>query len=176
MHCPFCQASDTRVIDSRLKGEGYQIRRRRECGECGARFNTFETPEVKLPNVVKSDGTREPFDADKLRSGILRALQKRPVETEEVEEAISRILRALRSLDVSEVDSRAIGEHVMGELRRLDQVAYVRFASVYRRFEDVQAFQELVEQLKREGPEGLDSRQLSLLGDHFAEIGSGGER
>ncbi|MEM9303882.1 MAG: transcriptional regulator NrdR [Pseudomonadota bacterium] len=167
MHCPFCEATDTRVIDSRLKGEGYQIRRRRECGNCGARFNTFETPEVKLPNVIKADGTREPFDADKLRAGIVRALQKRPVETEEVEESIGRVLRALRSLDVSEIPSRAVGEHVMEELRRLDQVAYIRFASVYRSFEDVQAFLEAVEQLMRDSPEGLDSRQLSLLGDRF---------
>ena len=175
MHCPFCQATDTRVIDSRLKGEGFQVRRRRVCGACGARFNTFETPEVKLPNVIKGDGTREPFDPDKLRLGITRALQKRPVETEEVEEAIGRILRALRSLDVSEVDSRAIGEHVMGELRKLDEVAYIRFASVYRRFEDVQSFRELVEQLGREGPGGLDSRQLSLLGDRFAGDGDRNE-
>jgi transcriptional repressor NrdR len=168
MHCPFCEATDTRVVDSRLKGEGYQIRRRRECGGCGARFNTFETPEVRLPNVIKADGTREPFDADKLRYGIVRALQKRPVQTEEVEESISRILRALRSLDVSEIESRAIGEHVMEELRKLDQVAYVRFASVYRSFEDVQAFLEVVEQLRRGTPDGLDSRQLSLLEDRFS--------
>ncbi|MDJ0655304.1 MAG: transcriptional regulator NrdR [Xanthomonadales bacterium] len=164
MHCPFCQARDTRVIDSRLRGEGFGIRRRRECTECGARFNTFESPELKLPNVIKGDGTREPFDADKLRAGMVRALEKRPVSTEQVEEAIQRILRALRNLDASEVQSRAIGEHVMEELSQLDQVAYVRFASVYRRFEDVQAFREVIERLERAAPGGIDSRQLSLLG------------
>ena len=174
MHCPFCQATDTRVVDSRLKGEGFQVRRRRECGVCGARFNTFETPEIKLPNVIKSDGSRVAFDSDKLRAGIHRALEKRPVETEQVEEAISRILHALRSTDVAEIPSRAIGEHVMEELRRLDQVAYVRFASVYKRFEDIQAFLELVEALQAESPEGLDSRQLSLLGDRFAGLSRDG--
>ena len=175
MHCPFCQANDTRVIDSRLRGEGFQVRRRRECGECGARFNTFETPELKLPNVVKADGTREMFNADKLRAGMVRALEKRPVSTEEVEEAIGRIIRALRSLDASEVNARAIGEHVMQELSRLDQVAYVRFASVYRRFEDVQAFREVIERLERESPGGLGERQLSLLGADAdeAEHGAG---
>jgi len=164
MHCPFCQASDTRVVDSRLRGEGFQIRRRRECGECGARFNTHELAELKLPNVVKSDGVREAFDPDKLRAGMLRALQKRPVSTEEVEEAISRIMRALRSLDSSEIQSRKVGEHVMRELRELDQVAYVRFASVYHQFEDVRAFREEIERLERDAPGGLNSRQLSLLG------------
>ncbi|MFK7955817.1 MAG: transcriptional regulator NrdR [Lysobacterales bacterium] len=164
MYCPFCQATDTRVIDSRLKGEGFSVRRRRECMECNGRFNTFETPELKLPNVVKSDGIREAFDPDKLRAGMVRALQKRPVRTDEVEEAISRILRALRNLDADEVPSMAIGEHVMQELSQLDQVAYVRFASVYRRFEDVQAFREVIERLERTSPGGLDARQLSLLG------------
>ena len=165
MHCPFCQASDTRVVDSRLRGEGFQIRRRRECSECGARFNTHELPELKLPNVVNSDGVREAFDPEKLRSGMLRALQKRPVGTEEVEEAISRIMRALRALDSGEIESRKVGEHVMQELRVLDQVAFVRFASVYHRFEDVRAFREEIERLEREAPGGgLSSRQLSLLG------------
>ncbi len=164
MHCPFCQATDTRVIDSRLKGEGFSVRRRRECMECGARFNTFETPELKLPNVIKGDGSREAFDPDKLRAGMMRALQKRPVRTDEVEEAISRILRALRNLDADEVPTRAVGEHVMQELSQLDQVAFVRFASVYRRFQDVQAFREEIEKLERSAPGGLGARQLSLLG------------
>ncbi|MDX1568925.1 MAG: transcriptional regulator NrdR [Xanthomonadales bacterium] len=175
MHCPFCQATDTRVIDSRLKGEGFQIRRRRECSQCGARFNTFETPEMKLPNVVKSGGNREAFDPDKLRSGMFRALEKRPVDTDEVEEAIARILHALRSVDAAEIPARAIGEHVMAELKRLDQVAYVRFASVYKRFEDPDAFLEVIEQLRTEAPEGLDSRQLSLLGNRLAGLGDGEE-
>jgi transcriptional repressor NrdR len=171
MHCPFCQATDTRVIDSRLKGEGFQVRRRRECIECGARFNTHEVPELKLPNVVKSDGSREAFDADKLRGGMVRALEKRPVSTEEVEEALQRILRALRSLDAAEIESRAVGEHVMQELRALDQVAFVRFASVYRRFEDVQAFREEIERLEREAPGALSTHQLSLLGSRLDDEG-----
>jgi len=167
VHCPFCQATDTRVLDSRLKGEGFQVKRRRSCMQCGARFNTLEAPALKLPNVIKTDGSRVPFDPDKLRAGMHRALEKRPVQTEEVEESIQRIMRALRSLDVSEIKSIAIGEHVMNELSRLDQVAYVRFASVYRRFEDVQAFRELIEILEKEPPQGLDSRQLSLLGNRL---------
>ena len=167
MHCPFCHTTDTRVVDSRLRGEGFEIRRRRECGQCGARFNTFETPELKLPNVIKSDGNREAFDPEKLRLGITRSLEKRPVETEQVEKAISRIVNVLRSMEASEIESRAIGEHVMAELRALDQVAYVRFASVYKRFEDIQAFLETIEQLEKESPEGIDSRQLSLLGNRF---------
>lgn len=149
------------MIDSRLAGEGLQIRRRRECGECGTRFNTFETPAVKLPAIVKSDGRREAFNPDKLRSGIERALQKRPVSTQSVEEAINRILRELRAVSEEEVESRAVGELVMRELKRVDEVAYVRFASVYRRFEDVQAFREEIERLERELP--ADAGQLSLL-------------
>jgi transcriptional repressor NrdR len=173
VHCPFCQAFDTRVIDSRLKGEGYLVRRRRECSDCGARFNTHETPELKLPNVVKGDGTREPFDADKLRSGMNRALEKRPVSTEEMEEAIQRILHAVRSLDAPEIEARAVGEHVMQELRNLDQVAYVRFASVYRSFQDVQAFREEIERLERDESGSLSSRQLSLLGGRLDKPQSG---
>ncbi len=164
MHCPFCQATDTRVVDSRLRGEGFEIRRRRECIECGARFNTAEEPELHLPAIVKSDGSREAFDPNKLRAGMQRALLKRPVQTEEVERAIQRILHALRSVDTSEIPARAVGEHVMEELRGLDQVAYVRFASVYRRFEDVQAFREEIERLEEESFSGISSGQLSLLG------------
>ncbi len=173
MHCPFCQATDTRVIDSRARAEGFTIRRRRECSQCGARFNTSETPELKLPNVIKRDGSREPFSADKLRGGMMRALEKRPVRSADVEESLQRILGALRNMDVIEVDSRAIGEHVMEELRLLDQVAFVRFASVYRRFEDVRSFRELIERLERESPGGLDSRQLSLLGAGPTRDGTG---
>ena len=161
LHCPFCQATDTRVIDSRLTGDGLQIRRRRECAECNTRFNTFETPAVRLPAIVKGDGRREAFNADKLRSGVERALQKRPVSTQAVEEAINTILRELRSTGEEEVDSRVVGELVMRELKRIDEVAYVRFASVYRRFEDVQAFREEIERLERELP--VDAAQLSLL-------------
>ena len=155
------------MVDSRLKGGGFSIRRRRECMKCGERFSTLETPELKLPYVIKSDGTRESFDLEKLRSGMQRALEKRPVNTEQVDDAMQRILHALRSVDSSEIESRAIGEHVMQALSKLDQVAYVRFASVYRRFEDVNAFREEIERLERDSPDGLDARQLTLLGDQL---------
>lgn len=161
MHCPFCRAQDTRVVDSRLAGEGGQVRRRRECTACGMRFNTFESAELALPAVVKNDGRREPFSEDKLRGGIRRALEKRPVPTEDVEALIRRLLRDLRAAGRQEVPSRRIGELVMAALRELDQVAYVRFASVYRRFQDVRAFREEVERLEREVPDY--AAQLSLL-------------
>lgn len=164
MWCPFCNHTDTRVVDSRLTSDGYQIRRRRECAHCGARFNTFEAPALRAPNVIKSNGSREAFDEDKLRGGMLRALEKRPVETQQVERAIRDLLRKIRTLEEPEVPSNAIGEWVAAELAKLDQVAYVRFASVYRRFEDVQAFREEIERLEKESPGGLDTRQISLLG------------
>ncbi|MDT8408271.1 MAG: transcriptional regulator NrdR [Wenzhouxiangellaceae bacterium] len=164
MWCPFCSHTDTRVVDSRLTSDGYQIRRRRECVQCGARFNTFELPALKAPNVIKSNGSREAFSEDKLRRGMLRALEKRPVETQQVERALRDLLRKIRTLEESEIPSQAIGEWVASELARLDQVAYVRFASVYRRFEDVQAFREEIERLERESPRGIDTRQISLLG------------
>ncbi len=164
MWCPFCNHTDTRVVDSRLTSDGYQIRRRRECASCGARFNTYETPMLKAPNVIKSDGSREPFKEEKLRSGMMRALEKRPVETQQVERAIRDLLRKIRTLEDAEIPSKDIGEWVAASLARLDQVAYVRFASVYRRFEDVQAFREEIERLERENPGGIDARQISLLG------------
>lgn len=162
MHCPFCQHDDTRVIDSRESEDGTAIRRRRECGRCGERFTTFETAELKLPNVVKSDGRREPFDEAKLRTGFRRALQKRPIASERVDEAVRAVLGALRRSGEREVPSLRIGELVMAELRRLDHVAYVRFASVYRSFEDVAAFREEIERLEREVPDP-DGVQLPLL-------------
>ncbi|MCC5859392.1 MAG: transcriptional regulator NrdR [Ectothiorhodospiraceae bacterium] len=152
MRCPFCQAQDTRVIDSRLGRDGDQVRRRRECTGCGERFTTFETAELVLPRMVKQDGTREPFDEHKLRTGIMRALEKRPVDTERVEAALHRIVQRLRSRGEREVPTRLLGEWVMEELRELDQVAYVRFASVYRSFEDVSAFREVIEGLERRPP------------------------
>lgn len=164
MWCPFCNHTDTKVVDSRLTSDGFQIRRRRECVRCNARFNTYETPALKAPNVIKSDGSRVRFDENKLREGMLKALEKRPVETQEVERAIRDLIRKIRTLEEAEVTSLQIGEWVMGELSRLDQVAYVRFASVYRRFEDVQAFREEIERLEREHPGTLDTRQISLLG------------
>ncbi len=162
MRCPFCGDPDTKVIDSRLAGEGSQVRRRRECTACGERFTTYETAELVMPRIVKSDGTREPFNEDKLLTGVLRALEKRPVETEAVEAAISRIQRRLQACGEREIPSRQLGEWVMDELRDLDQVAYVRFASVYRSFEDVSEFRDEVERLEQ-GPTPEQKRQQMPL-------------
>lgn len=147
MHCPFCNTEDTKVIDSRLAGDGDQIRRRRECLACQERFTTFETVELSLPRIIKQDGSREMFNIDKLRSGFLRALQKRAVETDRVEASINKILRKLRTSGEREINSQTVGEWVMEELRELDQVAYVRFASVYRSFQDLDAFRKEIDSL-----------------------------
>ena len=147
MHCPFCAHPDTKVIDSRLVADGEQIRRRRECIQCGERFPTFETAELVMPRVIKQDGTREPFNEDKLRSGIQRALEKRPVSVEAIEAAITHIKQKLRATGEREVQSRNVGEWVMTELRQLDQVAYVRFASVYRSFKDLDEFRAEIEKI-----------------------------
>jgi transcriptional repressor NrdR len=164
MHCPFCGHSETKVIDSRLAGEGRQIRRRRECLECTERFTTFETAELLLPTVVKGDRTREPFDEHKLRSGMQKALEKRPVSSEEIDASVARICHNLRSLGEREIPSRNIGEMVMEELRHLDEVAYVRFASVYRSFQDVEAFRSEIDQLRRHRRRREPSKdQLPLL-------------
>jgi len=165
MRCPFCGAQDTKVIDSRLAGDGDQIRRRRECLECHERFTTFETAELNLPRVVKRDGRREPFNEAKLRSGMLHALEKRPVETELIEAAVNRVKREARTTGERELPSRRIGEWIMRELRQLDQVAYVRFASVYRSFEDVQAFRELIDRLEKDLTPEMIKSQLPLLND-----------
>lgn len=154
MRCPFCGAQDTRVVDSRLSHEGDQVRRRRECAECQERFTTYELAELTLPRVVKSNGSREPFREDKLRAGMLRALEKRPVEASRIDEAINRIKKKLMTSGEREVSSREIGESVMAELAALDHVAYVRFASVYRSFQDVNQFREVIDGLKSQsGPE-----------------------
>jgi len=163
VHCPFCSHEETKVTDSRLAGEGRQVRRRRECQSCGERFTTFETAELVMPYVSKRDARREPFDESKLRSGILRALEKRPVTSEAIEEGVSRILHRLRTLGEREVASEAIGQLVMEELRRLDEIAYVRFASVYRSFQDVTEFQEEVQRLQSLPSLLLDKEQLPLL-------------
>lgn len=154
--------------DSRLAAEGRQIRRRRECLACGERFTTFETAELVMPLVVKSHGSREPFDEQKLRLGFQKALEKRPVPSERIEEAISRIAHRLRSLGEREVASRQVGEMVMEELRHLDEVAYVRFASVYRSFQDVEAFRDEVEKLRHRKRREPLAGQMSLLGDATA--------
>ena len=149
MYCPFCSATDTKVIDSRLVADGDQVRRRRECVQCGERFTTYETAELVMPRIIKTDGSREPFNEDKLRSGLHRALEKRPVSMEALEAAISRIKHSLRAIGEREIRSRTLGEMVMDELKALDQVAYVRFASVYRSFQDINEFREEIERLER---------------------------
>ena len=154
MHCPFCGAFDTKVIDSRLVSEGKQVRRRRECLSCHERFTTFESAELVMPRVVKQDGTRQPFDEDKLSRGVTKALEKRPVSIEAIETSINNIKSRLRATGEREITSMMVGEEVMRELRQLDEVAYVRFASVYRSFQDVNEFKEEVERLSRQERQG----------------------
>lgn len=165
MHCPFCNHEETKVIDSRLAGEGHQVRRRRECLRCAERFTTFETAELVMPRLVKRDESREPFDESKLRNGMVRALEKRPVGMEAVEAAIARIIHGLQTMGEREIPSRLVGEMVMEELRRLDEVAYVRFASVYRSFEDVTEFQDEIRRLKEKAEADSRRNQMSLLPD-----------
>ena len=152
------------MIDSRLAGEGWQVRRRRECQFCGERYTTFETAELVLPHVIKRDDRREPFDEGKLRNGIVRALEKRPVKSEDVEERIGRITHRLQTMGEREVSGRLIGDMVMEELRDLDEIAYVRYASVYRSFHDITEFQEEIERLQSL-PGLIDREQMSLLPD-----------
>jgi len=149
MHCPFCRAEDTKVIDSRLVTEGEQVRRRRECLACGERFTTFERAELWMPSLIKSDGSRVPFDEEKLRNGMRRALEKRPVAVDAFEAAIEQIKHHLRANGEREIASRVLGEMVMEALKGLDQVAYIRFASVYRQFQDVSEFREEIDKLSR---------------------------
>jgi transcriptional repressor NrdR len=163
MHCPFCGHAETKVIDSRLAGEGRQVRRRRECLECAERFTTFESAELVMPRLIKSDDRREPYDEEKLRAGMTRALEKRPVSAEQIEAAIARIAHVLRTVGEREIPARYVGDLVMSELRQLDEVAYVRFASVYRRFQDVEEFREEVERLQE--TTGDSREQMSLLKD-----------
>jgi transcriptional repressor NrdR len=163
MHCPFCNHEDTKVIDSRLAGEGMQVRRRRECEKCGERFTTFEGAELVLPRVVKRDETRMPFDEEKLRQGMVRALEKRPVSVEAIEDALARIKHRLLTTGEREVKSRQIGEWVMEALKEMDQVAFVRFASVYRDFQDVREFREEIERLAGAPTPEQKRAQLTLL-------------
>lgn len=147
MYCPFCNADDTKVIDSRLVADGGQVRRRRECGACTERFTTYEMAELVMPRVIKTDGSREVFDEEKLRAGLQRALEKRPVSIEQIEVALTQIKHFLQVTGEREVSSRMIGEEVMTKLRELDEVAYVRFASVYRSFQDLSEFQDELNRL-----------------------------
>ncbi len=165
MHCPFCSHEETKVIDSRLAGEGRQIRRRRQCLDCNERFTTFESAELVMPRLVKNDNTRQPFDEAKLRSSMVRALEKRPVASDKLEQAIGRLIHRLRTLGEREVASRLVGEFVMEELRALDEVAYVRFASVYRSFQDVTEFEDEIRRLQKISDAAAAREQMSLLPD-----------
>lgn len=165
MHCPFCSHEETKVIDSRLAGEGRQVRRRRQCLACNERFTTFESAELLMPHLIKSDNARQPFDEDKLRSSMSRALEKRPVASNELEQAIGRLVHKLCTLGEREVPSRLVGDLVMQELRGLDEVAYVRFASVYRRFQDVTEFEEEIKRLQKISETAANREQMSLLPD-----------
>ena len=164
MHCPFCCEHDTKVIDSRLVADGQQTRRRRECQACGERFTTFETAELVMPRVVKQDGTREPFNEDKLTAGIHRALEKRPVSIDKVEQSVNHISHKLRTLGEREVKSLIIGEFVMDELRQLDKVAYVRFASVYRSFQDIDEFRQEIDLISNKALDKNKTHQHRSIG------------
>ncbi|CAH0532899.1 Transcriptional repressor NrdR [Vibrio stylophorae] len=148
MHCPFCSATDTKVIDSRLVADGHQVRRRRQCLDCSERFTTFEVAELVMPRVIKNNGNREPFDEDKLRGGLQRALEKRPVKSDDIERAVNVIKSKLRATGEREVPSEMVGNLVMDALKELDKVAYIRFASVYRSFEDLREFGEAIAKLE----------------------------
>jgi transcriptional repressor NrdR len=150
MHCPFCQTEDTKVVDSRLVAEGTQIRRRRECASCNERFTTFETAELLMPKIIKSNGQRRPFDEEKLRSGIQKALEKRPISIDAIDTSINSIKQKLLASGEREVSSQQLGEWVIDCLKKLDHVAYVRFASVYRRFQDVSDFSHTIDQLNNQ--------------------------
>ena len=150
MHCPFCSQDETKVIDSRLVADGGQVRRRRECISCKERFTTYELAELVMPRIIKQNGSREPFDEEKLRGGLRRALEKRPVSLEAIEQQISQIMHRLRATGEREIPSREVGEMVMVALKALDQVAFVRFASVYRSFQDLSEFRDAIERLEAE--------------------------
>ena len=152
MYCPFCNADDPKVVDSRLVADGGQVRRRRECVDCSERFTTYELAELVMPRVIKSDGNREPFDEDKLRAGLQRALEKRPVSIEQIEISLSHIKHFLQVTGEREISSRIIGEEVMRQLQELDEVAYIRFASVYRSFQDLSEFQDELNRLSDAKP------------------------
>jgi transcriptional repressor NrdR len=169
MHCPFCSHEETKVIDSRLAGDGMQIRRRRQCLDCNERFTTFESAELVMPKLVKNDNSRQPFDENKLRNSMTRALEKRPVPSDELEEAVARLIHRLRTMGEREVPSRLVGDLVMEELRALDEVAYVRFASVYRRFQDVTEFEEEIRRLQRISETAASREQMSLLPELFGK-------
>jgi len=161
MHCPFCRHTETRVVDSRISDDGDAIRRRRACEDCGERFTTIEEASLKLPVIVKSNGNREVYDEEKLFRGIQRAVEKRPVDAKEIDAILHSVKRFLLTVGEREVDAKELGEVVMNELRKLDQVAYVRFASVYRSFQDVDAFYQEIQRLQAETVRGSDINSQS---------------
>lgn len=163
MKCPFCGTPDTRVVDSRLASESNQVRRRRECVSCEARFTTYESPMLNMPMVIKNDGSRDAFDEQRVRNGMMRALEKRPVSAQQVEDAMSHIKHQLAVLDAREIPSRKIGDLVMRELQSLDHVAYIRFASVYLSFEDIKSFEEVIKRLESEPTPEMQRRQVPLI-------------
>jgi transcriptional repressor NrdR len=163
MFCPFCSHEETKVIDSRLAADGRQVRRRRQCLDCNERFTTFESPELVMPRLIKSDNSRQPFDEMKLRNGMVRALEKRPVPAEDLEQALGRVVHRLRTMGEREVPARLVGELAMEELRKLDEVAYVRFASVYRSFQDVTEFQDEIRRLQEISDASASREQMSFL-------------
>ncbi|OUV62395.1 MAG: transcriptional regulator NrdR [Gammaproteobacteria bacterium TMED119] len=165
MRCPFCGATDTRVIDSRLAGEGSQVRRRRECVRCKERYTTYESAELDLPRIVKRDGRRETFSLEKLRTGIDHALEKRAISADTVEEIIDHVRHLCLTYSDREIPANQLGEWVMNELREVDQVAYVRFASVYRSFKDVSEFREIIDYVENDPSPEMRKSQLSLIKD-----------
>jgi transcriptional repressor NrdR len=163
MKCPFCGADDTQVVDSRVSEEGDRIRRRRRCAACDKRFTTYETVELRLPQVVKASGIREEYDEDKLRTGFLRALHKRPVPTEYVDGAVERITQKMLSLGEREIPSRRIGELVMRELYRMDKVAYIRFSSVYKDFQDAEDFRDALKEVSKPGARRTTRKPVKIV-------------
>jgi transcriptional repressor NrdR len=151
MKCPYCKAENTGVVDSRLSEDGDSVRRRRQCQECGKRFTTYERVELQMPMIVKQNGNRTVYDREKIRTGFMRALHKRPVPTEYVDGAIARIEQRILALGEREIPSRVIGEMVMRELKKMDDVAYIRFASVYEDFQRVDDFRDAIQQVKHPG-------------------------
>lgn len=173
MHCPFCNAEDTKVIDSRLAADGAQVRRRRQCVQCQERFTTFEVIEAVMPRIIKSNRRIEPYDNQKLRRSIQLPLQKRPIASDRIEAMISRIEKQLRQLGEREVKSQVVGEIVIRELRQLDDVAYVRFASVYRNFQDIEAFQQLLVSLSDDAAKAEIREKLQDLSQKTAKPSAG---
>ena len=163
MHCPLCNFADTKVVDSRLSGNDSQVRRRRECLNCGSRWSTIESAELNLPRVIKKDNSREDFSEKKVELGILRALNKRSVDKGSIDTAIQNIINKLKALTDKEIISSQIGVLVMQELRELDQVAYIRFASVYHSFDDLQAFQDIINIIEKDLTPEMIKTQLKLI-------------